>query len=920
MRSCLTIILIFMSLSAWAAVPSSDEVKAAQGQQQLLLLNQYMKAQAFVDAREALALAESLKPNLPLNQYPKEKLMLHLWQGVALNFIGNRRDALILLDTVINESKDAGLSDVTVEALLQRATIYEEQSNTELALSDRFNVLSMIENKGKLKLLADTQSAIGMTYFSQAKFTRAFEWLLNAKENYKAVNFTRGEVHILGRIGSIYRAIGDLDNALSYQLQTIEGQREVGDEKSVAIAFNNTAIVYKDLGKYEEAIAMHSKSLELKRALSYERGMVYSFNNLGETHRLAGDLAKAKSYLAQAEALANKLNNRMLLGSTNLYLGRIAIMEERYDDAKRILDMAMETYQKRNSLSRLAEGLVEQANLSIKTSKPEQAITRLLEAIEYAKQSQKNVVLFKAYQMLSQVYADTGDYKSAYNMQVTFRESRDKLFDLNSQQRIEMLVVKNKVDETKRNLEFVKQDAKLTQSELNNEIANRNLVILGVLSSVLILGYFYSRYVHKRELTLANESRAKIAEKEQKLSLALWASGDVLWSWDINAQKVSRENVSELNALPCGNVDPNWENLKAHVHAEDFHILTERLDAIKNNQEDAFDVSYRVKNKAGEWAWVQDKGKVVKRDQQGRPMTVSGIQHDITILKQQEADLVVLNTELEQRVQQRTHDLVMALDDLKATQQNLVEAEKMAALGSLVAGLAHEVNTPLGTVIMAVTHLHAELQQIEDKVERGALSKQDLITSLRVLGESADLVFKGAKRTSALVEQFKRVSVSHKGEGRAVCKFDELVKTAYKTVHDALGQPANVTLLDAPPFEISTYIDPLLQVIELLISNAIQHGEPNEPVTISVQMKNFPEYYEVTVEDDGVGIAEHERTKVFDPFYTLARHKGHVGLGLNITFNLVSQVLEGAIRCEQSELGGAKFVFSIKKETTKILA
>ena len=510
--------------------------------------------------------------------------------------------------------------------------------------------------------------------------------------------------------------------------------------------------------------------------------------------------------------------------------------------------------------------------------------------------------------------------KDFTNMQVTFRESRDKLFDLNSQQRVEMLVVQNKVNETKRNLEFVKQDAKLTQSELNNEIANRNLVILGVLSSVLIIGYFYSRYVHKRELTLANESRAKIAEKEQKLSLALWASGDVLWSWDIDAQKVSRENVSELNALPCGNVDPNWENLKAHVHAEDFHILTERLDAIKNNQEDAFDVSYRVKNKAGEWAWVQDKGKVVKRDQQGRPQTVSGIQHDITILKQQEADLVVLNTELEQRVQQRTHDLVMALDDLKATQQNLVEAEKMAALGSLVAGLAHEVNTPLGTVIMAVTHLHAELQQIEDKVERGALSKQDLITSLRVLGDSADLVFNGAKRTSALVEQFKRVSVSHKGEGRAVCKFDELVKTAYRTVHDALGHPENVTLLDAPPFEISTYIDPLLQVIELLISNAIQHGEPNEPVTISVQMKNFPEYYEVTVEDDGVGIAEHERTKVFDPFYTLARHKGHVGLGLNITFNLVSQVLEGTIRCEQSELGGAKFVFSIKKETTKILA
>ena len=88
-----------------------------------------------------------------------------------------------------------------------------------------------------------------------------------------------------------------------------------------------------------------------------------------------------------------------------------------------------------------------------------------------------------------------------------------------------------------------------------------------------------------------------------------------------------------------------------------FTGLTTHLESIKNQQEEAFEVAYRVKNKAGEWAWVQDKGKVVETDSEGRPLRVAGIQHDITILKQQEADLVVLNTELEQRVQQRTQDL-----------------------------------------------------------------------------------------------------------------------------------------------------------------------------------------------------------------------------------------------------------------------
>lgn len=909
---------LFMCVNAWA-VPTVDEIKAASGKQQLQLLNEYMKAQASVDARGALALLESLKPTLNLDQYPKQKLTLLLWQGVAENLIGNKRAALILLDTAITTARQNGFTEVAAEALKHRAMVYEEQTNFDLALQDAYELLSFAETIGNPFEIAVAQNILGTIYFSMTQFSKAFEWLLKANENYKHIGDIHGEVKIWGVIGSIYRSIGDFDSALGYQYKTIEGYRQLGSERGLSVAYNNTGIIYKDLGRYDEAINMHQQSLALKRKIGYERGMVYSFNNLGETHRLKGDLPAAKHFLAQAEALANKLNNRMLLGSTNLYLGRIAISERRYDDARRILNEAMSTYRKRNSASRIAEGLVEHANLSIKTNQPNLAISQLLEAIEYAQKSQKKVVLFKAYHLLAKVYADKGDYESAYKMQVTFQQSKDALFDLNSQQRIEMLVVKNKIDETRRSLEFVKQTAQLTEAELTNEINTRNLLILAVVSAVIMMGLAYSRYTQKRELKLTQASRLAIAEKEEKLSLALWASGDVLWSWDIQTQQVSRENVDDLSILPASEFDPDWLSLKEFVYKDDLEALVSHLQAIKDNQEDAFEVSYRVKNKAGEWSWVQDKGKVVKTDEQGNALVVAGIQHDITILKQQEADLVTLNTELELRVQQRTVELVTALEDLKATQQNLVEAEKMAALGSLVSGLAHEINTPLGTVIMAVTHLHAEIQQLEAKTQSGALSKQDLTASLSILADSAELIFKGMQRTSALVEQFKRVSVTQKGMGRTAIKFNELVNSAFSTVQDALGGPKNVTLLDAPTHTVVTYLDPLLQVIELLLSNAIQHSDPNQALTISTQVNDYPDHYEITVEDNGLGIAEHERGKIFDPFYTLARHKGHAGLGLNITFNLVSQVLEGTIYCEQSNMGGAKFVFTVKKEVAQAL-
>jgi len=434
------------------AVPTVDEIKATSGKQQIVLLNAYLKEQSSIDARQALALLIELKPNLPLSQFPEQRLELQLWEGVAQKYLGNEPEALSLFNTVINESQQSAFTAIKLQALRQRSFFHSEQTNHDLALSDALEVYKIVENSGDLPAIANAQNTLAGIYFATDQFSKAYEWFLKAEDNYRLAQDRHGEVIVWGRIGSMYRSLGDFDAALSYQLRTIEGLRQLDSDKGLSIAFNNTGIIYKDLGKYPQAIDMHLQSLELKQKIGYERGMVYSFNNLGETYRLMGDVETAKRYLREAELLANKLNNRMLLGSTYLYLGRIAITEQQYQDAESFLDTAMNTYRQRNSASRIAEGLVEQARLLRLQGQNPSAIEKLKEAIDFAQRAQKNVALFNAYELLAQTYADVGDYQSAFAMQQTYQASRDALFDSNSQQRIEMLVVQNQVADTKRNL------------------------------------------------------------------------------------------------------------------------------------------------------------------------------------------------------------------------------------------------------------------------------------------------------------------------------------------------------------------------------------------------------------------------------------------------------------------------------------
>ncbi|MBY4676401.1 sensor histidine kinase [Marinobacterium arenosum] len=273
---------------------------------------------------------------------------------------------------------------------------------------------------------------------------------------------------------------------------------------------------------------------------------------------------------------------------------------------------------------------------------------------------------------------------------------------------------------------------------------------------------------------------------------------------------------------------------------------------------------------------------------------------DMRKREQAEQALARLNAELEQRVEERTrelaqtnHELRSTLDELRRTQQQLVESEKMAALGGLVAGVAHEINTPIGIGFTAASYLQQQVEQHPD----GPLAEAAL--------ESSRLICQNLERAAQLVSAFKQVSVDQSSEQRRRFDLVEYLDEILLSLKPRLKQCNPRIEIDGPAeLEIDSYPGSYYQIFTNLILNSLIHGfEGRTGGTIRIKLQCQGDRLRIDYRDDGVGLPDGWQHKVFEPFVTTKRHQGCSGLGMHISYNLVSQLLQGELRCLASEHG-----------------
>ena len=279
--------------------------------------------------------------------------------------------------------------------------------------------------------------------------------------------------------------------------------------------------------------------------------------------------------------------------------------------------------------------------------------------------------------------------------------------------------------------------------------------------------------------------------------------------------------------------------------------------------------------------------------------------------------LLQQNKRIKEQVKERTLALEQANEQLIRAQEELVQSEKLASLGSLVAGVAHELNTPIGTALTASSVVDNEIEELNELFKNGTLSKQQLERFIETSLQSSLLVTKNIKRSATLITNFKQMAVDQASERRREFNFAKIINEVLIALKHQTKKTQIVIDYDVDEnLILDGYPGPWTQILTNLILNSLTHGFESDQagkIHLAATLDQTDDTVTVTYQDNGKGIAKKHANKIFDPFFTTKLGQGGSGLGLNIVFNIVTQMMAGEIKFDQDCQQGVLFIIKVPR-------
>ncbi len=378
-----------------------------------------------------------------------------------------------------------------------------------------------------------------------------------------------------------------------------------------------------------------------------------------------------------------------------------------------------------------------------------------------------------------------------------------------------------------------------------------------------------------------------------------------------------------------GNFDPQHPaESKFNIKLDDDNELLQLKESYNNVIDDLIVSNDKLKDAQSELTLankkLDDQNLILEQEVAKKTASLSQIMLD---LEQQKDELIAHQRELRQEnenrqyieaeLRKRNQELASSMDTLNQAQEQLVESERMASLGGLVAGIAHDVNTPLGVSVTAASFLQERLNNLKTDFEDKSLTSKNMASFIDEAEQTALLLLSNLERASDLIASFKQVAVDQTSEterefvlGEYINEIIQSLKPSFKhTDHQInLTCPDNLVVTCAP--------GAIAQIVTNMVVNSITHGfESKSAGKITLDVKEEGDNVVIYYKDDGRGLSEEELSQLFDAFFTTKRGQGGSGLGTHIMYNLVTQSLKGHIEADSALGNGLQYTIRFPKKS-----
>jgi signal transduction histidine kinase len=720
--------------------------------------------------------------------------------------------------------------------------------------------------------------------------------------------YSRGIANSYLNLANLELAGENYRKARNYIQRSIDLLEDVGDLKAVAAGYHGMGHCLFLLQDHNLSLEYYNEALKIREEIRDTIGLKESYKYLGSLYNGHGNFPLALEHFHKLMALCEAAGDVRGMAECYTSIGWNLSNQGNTYEALVNFQKALETFEILSDSSRMADCMNNMGLIYEYQGDYPRALEIYYKTFEYREVLGERSGQGLCYHNIGNIYYKMDDTARALNYYKRALVIRTELGERGPMAStfIGLGNVNLAKEEYSRALDYYEQALKIAE-----EIGSipRTALINGQIGSVYLEMKDYPKAISHglKGYHLGSDAGVKEAVRDAAETLAgsYAATGSYKKAYDyynifktLSDSLLNAENIRDIRAR---------EN--QYQYEKEQQIA--RLENLKREEVYAAEVKKQqmLKNAfIGAFAMMIIIAALILRSYRCKQKANIALQEKNLYISQQKEEIEAQRDEIEQQKE----ELQITLDHLKNTQEQLIQSEKLAALGGLVAGVAHEINTPVGISVTAASSLAEETSRMAEQYVTNKISRAEFKEYLNTANQSAKLILANMERTATMVQSFMQVSVDQSTEQKRNFKLKEYSEDVIRSLYPKLkGKRIKIKVEIDDQLELNSYPGAFSQIITNLVLNSLVHGFENKDlgnINISMRQEDGNLFFEYR--DDGKGIANQNLNKIFDPFYT-TNNKIGTGLGLHIVYNLVTQKLNGSITCSSEKEKGVSFRMKI---------